>query len=344
MSISINLNDANKINMPGIAVASSVSQKEDEKKTSVFMGDLNIGKDPVKEKLESARKQAFKLVSDAYGADRDFDKQLGKIKDLAKEMKIEKAAAQEDKKAAEEAIEGIKKEYSVGPDSKEQQDLEWLMDYRKASPDERFCDPEQVKKDRARADEIEANLTEYQSRMLEAGEQLDTAQKRIDEADAALVATRQSLTDAAQEKNKNHAMVDAQNEAEAIMDAAEKSVVGMIMNDAKDKIDEKAREEQEKAEEKKEEEEKQEKIEAERAEKKAIQEALAEGSKEAVQDARDQSRQRGNDDLELTDVLGSDPTQRIENAGNVNAALDELKNKMALIDADLKGIKIDETI
>ncbi len=299
MSISINLNDANKINMPGIAVASSVSQKEGEKKTSVFMGDLNIGKDPVKEKLESARKQAFKLVSDAYGADRDFDKQVGKIKDLAKEMKTEKFAAQEDKKAAEEAIEAIKKE---------------------------------------------ANLTEYQSRMLEAGEQLDTAQKRIDEADAALVATRQSLTDAAQEKNKNHAMVDAQNEAEAIMDAAEKSVVGMIMNDAKDKIDEKAREEQEKAEEKKEEEEKQEKIEAERAEKKAIQEALAEGSKEAVQEARDQSRQRGNDDLELTDVLGSDPMQRIENAGNVNAALDELKNKMALIDADLKGIKIDESV
>ena len=30
--------------------------------------------------------------------------------------------------------------------------------------------------------------------------------------------------------------------------------------------------------------------------------------------------------------------------GNVNAALDELKNKMALIDADLKGIKIDETV
>ncbi len=299
MSISINLNDANKINMPGIAVASSISQKEGEKKTSVFMGDLNIGKDPVKEKLESARKQAFKIVSEAYGADRDFDKQVGKIKDLAKEMKIEKAAAQEDKKAAEEAIEAIKKE---------------------------------------------ANLTEYQSRMLEAGEQLDTAQKRIDEADAALVATRQSLTDAAQEKNKNHAMMDAQNEAEAIMDAAEKSVVGMVMNDAKDKIDEKAREEQEKAEEKKEEEEKQEKIEAERAEKKAIQEALAEGSKEAVQEAREQSRQRGNDDLELTDVLGSDPTQRIENAGNVNAALDELKNKMALIDADLKGIKIDESV
>ncbi|MBR3517492.1 MAG: hypothetical protein IKO10_14400, partial [Lachnospiraceae bacterium] len=126
--------------------------------------------------------------------------------------------------------------------------------------------------------------------------------------------------------------------------AAEKSVVGMVMNDAKDKIDEKAREEQEKAEEKKEEEEKQEKIEAERAEKKAIQEALAEGTKDAVQEAEKESRRREGDPLDLTDVLGSDPTQRIENAGNVNAALDELKNKMALIDADLKGIKIDETV
>ena len=164
------------------------------------------------------------------------------------------------------------------------------------------------------------------------------------DADAVLVATRQSMTDAEQEKNKNHAMVDAQNEAEAIMDAAEKSVVGIVMSDVKDKIDEKAREEQEKAEEKKEEEEKQEKIEAERAEKKAIQEALAQGSKDALQEAREQSRQRENDDLDLTDVMGKDPTQRLENAANVNAALDELKNKMALIDADLKGIKIDETI
>ena len=301
MSISINLRDQNKINTPGIAVSSAASLKEGEKKTSVFMGDLNIIKDPAKEKIENARKQAFKLVSDAYGADKDFDKQLGKIKDLAKDMKAEKTAALEDKKAAEEAIEGIKKEYPVESE-------------------------------------------EYQSRMREAGEQLDTAQKRIDDTYAVLVATRQSMTDAQQEKNKNHAMADAKKEAEAIMDAAEKSVVGIAINDAKDKIDEKAREEQEKAKEKKEEEEKQEKIEAERAEKKAIQEALAEGSKEAVQEAREQSRQRGNDDLELTDVLGSDPTQRIENAGNVNAALDELKNKMALIDADLKGIKIDESV
>ena len=56
MSISINFNDQNKQNMPGLAVSLATSQKENEKKTTVFMGDLNIVKDPIKEKIESARK------------------------------------------------------------------------------------------------------------------------------------------------------------------------------------------------------------------------------------------------------------------------------------------------
>ena len=71
---------------------------------------------------------------------------------------------------------------------------------------------------------------------------------------------------------------------------------------------------------------------------------MAEGTKDAVQEAEKESRRREGADLDLTDVIGKDPTQRLENGGNVNAALDELKNKMALIDADLKGIKIDETV
>ena len=139
-------------------------------------------------------------------------------------------------------------------------------------------------------------------------------------------------------------MADAQKEADEIMDEAERAVVGMVMSDAKDKLDEKLREEQEKAEEKKEEEEKQEKIEAQREEKKEIQEALTEGSREAVQEARERSRQREGNDLDLTDVMGSDPTAMLEKTSNVNAQLDDLKNKMALIDADLKGLKVDETV
>ena len=345
MSISINLQkQSNNIIMPGIAGVSSGENKESEQKKTLFAGNMNLVQDPICERLENARKKAYKIVSDAFGVDQDFDLQMDKVKDFAREQREEKYAAATDKRAAEDTISALKEEYHVDPDSKEQQDLDWLMAYRKASPDERFADLEQMKKDQVRAAEIEAGLSDYQAAILEANERLDHAQGRMEEADAALIATRQALTDAKTEKNKSHAMVDAQKEADEIMDEAERAVVGMVMSDAKDKLDEKLREEQEKAEEKKEEEEKQEKIEEQREEKKEIQEALTEGSREAVQEAKERSRQREGYDFDLTDVMGSDPTVMLEKTSNVNAQLDDLKNKMALIDADLKGLKVDETV
>ncbi len=178
----------------------------------------------------------------------------------------------------------------------------------------------------------------------EANDQLDYAQARIDSADAALIAGRQAMTDAKTEKNKTHAMVDAQEEAEELTDEAERAVVGMVMNDAMDKLNEKLREEQEKAEEKKEEEEELEKIEAQREEKKEIREALTKESREAVQKAKEQERQRQNADPDLTDVMGIDSTAMLEKTSNVNMQLNDLKNKMALIDADLTGLKLDEII
>ena len=348
MNISISFQEQQKNALiPGLGGGSS-NEREDVSNTAnkkaFFAGDMNLGNDPKQERLEEARKKAYKVVSDAFGADRDFDRQLDEIRKYAETKREEKAAALSDKKTAEDMIDALRKEYSVDPESKEQKDLDWLMAYRKASHDERFSDIEQMKKNRARADEIEANLTEYQSRMLEANEQLDHAQKRIDDADNALMSIRQSLTDAENEKNKTHAMADAQDEAETIMDEANRAVIGMAMNEAKDKIEEKMQEEQEKAEEKKEEKEEQEELEAERAEKKAVQEALTEETKEAVKEAREESRRRKADDLDLTDVTGADPAVLTDRLSNVNAALDDIKNKMALVDADLKGIKVDEII
>lgn len=345
MNITINFGEQQKNTaLPGKSGIPSDEKKAGELKKSLFAGNMNINNDPVSQKLEEARKKAYKIVSDAFGADKDFEKQLHELKDFAREKRDEKTVAQADRKRAEETIAALKDEYKVDPDSKEQKDLEWLIDYRKRSLEEGLSDIGQMKKDRARAEEIEANLTEYQSCMLEANEQLDHAVDRIKTAEESMVGTRQALTDAKTEKNKTHTMVDAQKEADEIMDAAERAVIGMVMNDAKDKLDEKLREEQEKAEEKKEEEEEQEKIEAEREAKKEIQEALAEGNQEAAREAEERVRQHENDDLDLRDVLDSDSLTVFEKTGNVNAALDDLKNKMALVDADLMGLKVDESV
>ena len=189
-----------------------------------------------------------------------------------------------------------------------------------------------------------SNLTEYQSRMLEVNNQIDVAKETIDEADKALMSARQLLTDAESEKNKTHTMADAVKEAEAILDAAERDVIVMSMNDAKDSIEEKTKEKQEEAKEKKEAEKKQEKIEAERIEKREIMEALASDTKDAVREVKERTRQRENNDIDITDVLNNDVVNISDDSENLSKALDEIKNKMALVDADLKGIKVDETV
>jgi hypothetical protein len=180
--------------------------------------------------------------------------------------------------------------------------------------------------------------------MLEADGRLTAAKQRIDEADKAMVAATQSFTDAESENNKQHTMLDAKKDGEAIIAAAERDVIGMVVTDAKEKQDEKIREEQEEKEKEKEEEKEQAKIEAKREEQKELQEALAHNNREAISDVEARSRERKQEDLELSDLTDLNPVQMYQSSGQAEAALEELKNKMALIDVDLMGLKVDETV
>ncbi len=315
------------------------------KSNIVFAGNLSGRNNPVNEKLENAKKQAFKLVSDAWDSDRDFQKKMKELRDFISEKKAEKSDAEQRLSGAYETADALKKEYQIDDESAEQKDLEWLISYEKGlKTGESFKDTEQMKKDSARAKEIKSNFTDYQHKMYEINGQIENATKIIDDAKKSIMAARQSLTDAESENNKQHTMVDAVKEGEQIMAAANKDVIGIVFDDAIEKKEGEIREDKEKQEEKKEEKEDKEKLAAERLEKKEIQEALASNSKAAMSEAQKRGRERKRDDLELSDISNTDPEQVFTKSSETQAALDEIKNKMALVDADLKGLKVDETL
>ncbi len=339
----INNQNTQRIEQQKTVMGAPNSGKE-EKGMTLFAGNMNLGQDSAKEKLESARKQAFKMVTDAWNADRDFQKRLGDLKDFMAEQRTEKSAAKKMKSDAEKTMEALKEEYQPDPESQEQPDLDWLLAYLKKPMEEKLKDIEQWKKDEERAKGIMDNLTDYQAGMLEADERLTIAEQRIAAADDAMMAAAKSYTDAESENRKQHTMFDAKKDGEALVAAAERDVIGTVINDAKEKQDEEIREAQEEKEKKKEEEKEQAKIEAKREEQKEIQEALAHNNREALNDVEARSRERRQDDLDLSDLTDLSPTQMYQNSGQAEAALEELKNKMALIDADLKGLKVDETV
>ena len=126
------------------------------------------------------------------------------------------------------------------------------------------------------------------------------------------------------------------------LETNEKEIIGMAMQQAKDHIDEKMEEAEEKAEEKAEEEEaKEEKLE-DLKEIKALQEAIIEGTKEAVAEAEARRQENETPELPLDELIKL--TQMNTETGKAQKTLDEIKYSMALLEADLKGIEIDEEI
>ena len=108
MNVSINgIGNQNTQQQVKTTVSTANAPKEEKKGKTVFAGNLNMGQDPVKEKLESARKQAFKMVSDAWNTDRDFQKRLQDLKDFVAEQRSEKASAKQMANDAEKTMKDL---------------------------------------------------------------------------------------------------------------------------------------------------------------------------------------------------------------------------------------------
>ena len=114
------------------------------------------------------------------------------------------------------------------------------------------------------------------------------------------------------------------------------------MNFLKEHIDEKAEEAEEKAEKKAEKEEiKEEKLEDIR-EMKALQKAMIEGTKEAREEAEARHRENQAPDMPIDELI--EITKTNTQTQKAQKVLDEIKYSMNLLEADLKGIEIDEEV
>ena len=145
-----------------------------------------------------------------------------------------------------------------------------------------------------------------------------------------------------QERLKSNPMLEAQKAAEEILDAANDEVIGMLIQESQEYIDEKMAEEKEDAEKSMEEKEEREEQLDELKLKRAVQEALIEGTKEAVEKAKAMERRMESPEVEISEMI--DIAQGDSAATDVGQSLDEIKNSMNLLEADLKGIKVDKEV
>ncbi len=291
---------------------------KEQNQKNIFAGGLNQMADPILQKKQEAQRKAMKVVSDAWAGECEIDDDLALRRERIKQYMNDIGTAKDELREIENRRAQLREDYGVEADSQEEQDLKLLekeMDSRKAGSDVRLTreEYEQIAQIKAQG------LSEYQQRSLEMKASGEFYEQEINEAMDNMKAENAVIRGIRLERLKSQAMLKAEESADEIMEAANKEIFGMLIEEGKDHIDEEMEEKKEEAE-KAEEKEKEEEERAEkRDEKKAEEEQFREQLKDSV-------------DMAVTSENILDDVQR-----EIKKIMDEMK----LLEEDIKGAAVD---
>ncbi|MCI8307051.1 MAG: hypothetical protein HFH14_03275 [Lachnospiraceae bacterium] len=234
---------------------------------------LNLADNLVAQKRKDAMNKAMQTINKTFNQDIERDKELAGRQDRIDELKRMIRDAHNRIKDADKKLVDLKQEYGIDDDSSEQKELELLM--KRIDSERDNLGVELTEEEVDQLEEIDKKgLTEYQQRALQAYEPKSVDKSLIKDYEKELDKEIKKLQAAKIDDLKKAPMIKSKKDADAILEAASKEIISTLVNEAKDKIEEKAEEEKEKAEEAKEEQERLEELLNKKKEEKDITEEI----------------------------------------------------------------------
>lgn len=308
--------DINIMLKAGNAQATGAGRNAKGKK-AFFAGNMGqTGNDRYGKMIEHRRKQAQKeikkLIGDVWEGDTKLDNDIKELRDDAAKRVAENKEMNDVVKDFEEQRAALKEEYRIEDGSEEQKELELLM---KEKDDFGHLTMDELNK----LGEIHSRgLTDYQAQSLEIYDYEKPYKSDIRDNELAIEENYATVRETKRERLKSDPMLAAQGQAEEIAAAASKDIMGMLKQQSMDHIEEEYEKRIEAAKKKAEEKEEQEELKAEREEKK---EQLEEHIEELTQN--------------LAENAVSPETQK---------EIQEILDKLKLLNEDIKGSKVDANI
>jgi hypothetical protein len=288
----------------------------------LYAGDMANG-DSILMKKQMAQKKALKVISDAFAGDLSIDDEISKHQDKIKQLRADKSVLGGWIADISDSEKKLQSSYGVADDSTEQKDAELLIKWKECVGG---VSAESISEDEMNrvSELLDGGLTEYQSRLLDMHDEAIEYKRQMNLLDSELQAENMTISGIKAERLKSSPMQEAVNEADEIMENAGKEILSMLFEEGKNHIDEKQEEEQDKAD--------------ALEEKKKEQEEFI----EKIKDDREE-------DEEMTEELTEEIVSGTDNSSGktVSEVQQEVKNmlsKMKLIEEDIKGAKVDETL
>lgn len=208
---------------------------------------LNLSGNILDEKKAQAKRDAMKLIRDAFEGDQKISNEFNEKKRHVEELIKDKGEADKVINDIENERKMLRDEYGLTEKSKEEKELKLLeKDFKSGLPGSDVFLSEEERK--AVAEIKERGLTEYQSRSME---KLDYAKNYIVKSYANTLEIQdenRSLGMMEREMLKNTSMIEAKKEAKKLEEEANEQVVAIAMDEAKDNIDSDIEEKKEEAE------------------------------------------------------------------------------------------------
>lgn len=285
---------------------------------SLYAGSLNedIFANRLQQKKKEAQQKAMKVITDAWEGDRAIDEDLQSRREHVEELTQANKELQKKISDISGEQQNLQETYGVAADSQEQQDLELVRKARNLMTKGSLSREELM-----RVASIEKNgLTEYQQRQLELDDAKGVYQEELSENEKTILEENAIIRGTRLERLKYSPMVTARNQADEIMEAASGEIIGMVMEDAKEHIDEEQEKRQEQAD----------KLEEQRKE----QEKFIESQKEKREEEKDLL-----EDMPIEEML------QLKQVGDeVQQEVQKILSKMKLVAEDIKGAAVDESL
>ena len=344
MKIQNNMDVQNNFIQDQIGVNSASKSHTNNKNSTTISGANLTGDSLIVQRQGLAKKQALKVVSDAFGGEKKLDAQMQSIKDEIKRLQDEINEKTANTMENDAKLKELQEEYGIDPDSEESKELSKLAFKMNNSKD-------------GLSDEEISKMSEYQQKALYYVATNQQNSLDIDRAKAQQMGNVQGYSDMKRERLKSQDMLKAQEAAEDIMEAADGETIALLTQEAVEHVDEEQKEREEAAKEAAEKKKEEKKEEAKKLEKEAMQQEMIENIKEHAAESQRTSadtkraiarRERAEADrMETEDVqktIISDGASMEDTQNAVNNEITNILNRLSLLSNDVKGSTIDDQI
>ena len=271
-------------------------------------------------KLEKARKQAMNFIRDALAGVVNVDKDLASRNDHIKELAAIKSNAECTLDRINSDLASLREEYGIAPDSIEEKELNFLVaadKVRAASPGGQLNAEMQAK-----VDEVMSHLIDYQKKALPLRLERESETKILSDSERDLMIEEMTVRSTKIERLKSNPMGEAWDNANALMKAAYNDLVSSAFAEAKENIEEEL---EEKVEEAKEAADKEEELE------------------ERIEDTKEEKKEQEKITEEILDAVQKKNIASLD-MSEPGSEINELMNKLKLIEFDVKGAVVDEKL